>query len=100
MRVTLSEARSEGGEVFGGTRLDRSPYYVEPALVRMPAQTAVVKRETFAPILYVLKYRTFSDALQPLRDVLQGLSSSILTNDMREAEIFRVVLRFGGPTSN
>jgi aldehyde dehydrogenase (NAD+) len=88
MQVTLSEARSEGGEVFGGTRLDRRGYYVEPALVSMSAQTAVVKRETFAPILYVLKYRTLADALQLLRDVPQGLSSSILTNDLREAEIF------------
>lgn len=88
MRATLSEARSEGGDVFGGTRLDRPGYYVEPALVCMPAQTAVVKRETFAPILYVLRYRAFADALQLLQDVSQGLSSSILTNHLREGEIF------------
>jgi aldehyde dehydrogenase (NAD+) len=88
MRATLAEARAEGGEVFGGTRLDRPGYYVRPALVEMPAQTDVIKRETFAPILYVLKYRELADALHLLQDVPQGLSSSILTNDLREAETF------------
>ena len=88
MRATLAEARAEGGEVFGGTRLDRSGCYVRPALVEMPAQSDVVKRETFAPILYVLKYRGFADALHLLQDVPQGLSSAILTNDLREAETF------------
>lgn len=84
----LSEARADGGAVFGGTRLPGPAYYVKPALVEMPAQTNVVTRETFAPILYVLKYRDFGTALQLLQDVPQGLSSSILTSDLREAEIF------------
>ena len=88
MEATLSEARSDGGAVFGGTRLPGPGYYVKPALVEMPAQTNVVRRETFAPILYVLKYRDFSTALNLLQDVPQGLSSSILTSDLREAEIF------------
>jgi len=88
MAATLSQARAEGGVVFGGERLPEPGYYVEPALVEMPAQTDVVKRETFAPILYVLKYREFGTALHMLQDVPQGLSSSILTNDLREAEIF------------
>ena len=88
MQAALSEARADGGEVFGGTRLDRSGFYVRPALVEMPAQTDVMKRETFAPILYVLKYRDFDDALRMLRDVPQGLSSSILTTNLREAETF------------
>jgi acyl-CoA reductase-like NAD-dependent aldehyde dehydrogenase len=88
MEATLSEARADGGQVFGGTRFDRAGFYVSPALVEMPAQTGVVKRETFAPILYVLKYRNFDDALHLLQDVPQGLSSSILTNSLREAEIF------------
>ena len=55
----------------------------------MPAQTEVVRRETFAPILYVSKYRDFATALHLLQDVPQGLSSSILTNNLREAEVFR-----------
>lgn len=88
MQATLSEARAEGGQVFGGTRLERPGHYVSPALVEMPAQTDVVKRETFAPILFVLKYRDFNDALHLLQDVPQGLSSSILTTDLRESETF------------
>jgi aldehyde dehydrogenase (NAD+) len=88
MRAALSEAGSDGGRVFGGTRLDRSGYYVRPALVEMPAQTAVVKRETFAPILYVLRYSDFDHALRLLQDVPQGLSSSILTTHLRESEAF------------
>ena len=82
------EARGDGGLVFGGARLPRPGYYVEPALVEMPSQTEVVRRETFAPILYVLKYRDFETALHLLQDVPQGLSSSILTNNLREAEVF------------
>jgi len=88
MESTLSEARAAGGTVSGGSRIDRAGYYVRPALVEMPDQTDVVKRETFAPILYVLKYRELNDALHLLQDVPQGLSSSILTNDLREAEVF------------
>jgi aldehyde dehydrogenase (NAD+) len=88
MEETLSEARAAGGKTFGGDRLNRPGYYIRPALVEMPGQTDVVKRETFAPILYVLKYRDFDDALRTLQDVPQGLSSSILTNNLREAEVF------------
>jgi len=88
MEATLSEARQAGGKVFGGARLDGPGYYVRPALVEMPAQTDVVKRETFAPILYVLKYRDFNQALHTLQDVPQGLSSSVLTNNLKEAETF------------
>jgi aldehyde dehydrogenase (NAD+) len=88
METTLSEARAEGGKVFGGTRLEQPGYYVRPALVEMPAQTDVVKRETFAPILYVLSYRDLETALHLLQDVPQGLSSSIVTSNLREAEVF------------
>lgn len=88
MEATLCEARADGATVFGGRRLPGPGYYVKPALVEMPTQTEVMKRETFAPILYVLKYRDFDTALSLLQDVSQGLSSSILTNDLREAETF------------
>lgn len=88
MEGTLCEARADRATVFGGTRLPGPGYYVKPALVEMSAQTDLVKRETFAPILYVLKYRDFESALHLLQDVPQGLSSSILTKDLREAEIF------------
>ncbi|GAB3288119.1 L-piperidine-6-carboxylate dehydrogenase [Parasphingorhabdus pacifica] len=89
----LEQAVSEGGEVVAGGRrclTDEAAgsYYVEPAIVRMPAQTAVVEQETFAPILYVLTYRTFEQAVTLHNAVPQGLSSSIFTTDQREAERF------------
>ena len=61
---------------------------MRPALVRMPAQTALVQRETFAPMLYVLTYSTFEEAVALHNGVPQGLSSSIFTTDQREAEQF------------
>jgi aldehyde dehydrogenase (NAD+) len=93
MVEALAEARDHGGEVLvGGGRREvaRYPdaYYVEPALVRMPAQTELVRRETFAPILYVMSYREFDEAIALHNGVPQGLSSSIFTADQREAERF------------
>jgi aldehyde dehydrogenase (NAD+) len=63
-------------------------FYVRPALVEMPEQAEVVRRETFAPILYVLRYADLCEAIERQNDVPQGLSSSIFTNDVREAELF------------
>ncbi|MEU2042578.1 L-piperidine-6-carboxylate dehydrogenase [Nocardia niwae] len=92
MRAALDKAVSDGGElVCGGERVDgfgEDAYYVRPALVRMPAQTAVVREETFAPILYVLTYDDFDRAITLHNEVPQGLSSSIFTTDQREAERF------------
>ena len=93
MRDALAEARGDGGELIaGGGRRDIAglpdAYYVEPALVRMPSQTDVVRRETFAPILWVMTYRELDDAIAMHNDVPQGLSSSIFTRDQREAERF------------
>ncbi|NPC58335.1 aldehyde dehydrogenase family protein [Caenimonas sp. S4] len=92
MQSALRAARDEGGQVTGGERLlqDQHPtaYYVRPAIVEMPGQTDTVRRETFAPILYVMGYREFEDALRLQNDVPQGLSSSIFSNDMRETEVF------------
>jgi len=62
--------------------------YVEPAIVRMPQQSDIVKQETFAPLLYVMTYRTLDEAIAMQNDVPQGLSSSIFTLDQREAEMF------------
>ena len=61
---------------------------MRPALVEMPAQSAVMVRETFAPILYVLSYRDLEEAIALQNDVPQGLASSIFTTDLREAELF------------
>jgi aldehyde dehydrogenase (NAD+) len=92
MTAALEEAMAAGGTVVaGGERVDTGDpdaYYVQPALVRMPAQVDVVRRETFAPILYVLTYSTFDDAVALHNAVPQGLSSSIFTRDQREAERF------------
>jgi aldehyde dehydrogenase (NAD+) len=92
MRQSLAEACAAGGIVTGGERIAVGEYakafYVRPAIVEMPSQDEVVKRETFAPILYVMKYRGFEDAIALHNGVSQGLSSSIFTNDLREAERF------------
>ena len=92
MQATLAQAREEGGKVFGGERVleETHPqaYYVRPALVEMPKQTPIVQAETFAPILYVMKYKNFEEAVTLHNDVAQGLSSCIFTNDLREAEYF------------
>ncbi|MVA25428.1 aldehyde dehydrogenase family protein [Agrobacterium vitis] len=92
MQTALTAAKAAGGVVHGGMRVREeeaaSAYYVRPALVEMPSQTGPVKDETFAPILYVIRYSDFDAALALNNDVLQGLSSSIFTNDLREAEAF------------
>jgi len=62
--------------------------YARPALVEITEQDATVKHETFAPILYILKYSSFDEAIRLQNDVPQGLASAIFTNDLREAEQF------------
>ena len=89
----IAQAQTDGGElVTGGQRvaIEGAPdgFYVQPAIVRMPAQTEVVRGETFAPILYVLTYDDFDEAMALHNDVPQGLSSSIFTLNVREAEQF------------
>jgi aldehyde dehydrogenase (NAD+) len=92
MERALAAARAQGGAVTGGERTLETAYpdayYVRPALVEMPGQTAIVREETFAPILYVMRYRTLEQAIALHNDVPQGLSSCIFTTDLREAEIF------------
>lgn len=92
MQNALAEASASGGVVTGGQRIDAElhpeAYYVRPAIVEMPAQTDLVKRETFAPILYVMKYTHFEQALRLHNSVPQGLSSSIFTLNLQEAERF------------
>ncbi|HEX4944479.1 MAG TPA: aldehyde dehydrogenase family protein [Usitatibacteraceae bacterium] len=92
MQEALRVARADGGAVLGGERVLAKEFphaaYVRPALAAMPWQTAIVKHETFAPILYVLGYRDLEEAIALHNDVPQGLASSIFTNDLREAEHF------------
>jgi len=93
MSAALEQAVAEGGAVLtgGGRRLAEvapDAWYVEPAIVRMPAQTAVVRTETFAPILYVLTYTDLDEAIALHNGVPQGLSSGIFTRDQAESERF------------
>ena len=92
MQAALDQARDQGGTVSGGARVPvgghADAWYAAPALVRMPAQTVVVQHETFAPILYLLSYASFDEAIALQNGVPQGLSSAIFTNDLREAEAF------------
>jgi len=92
MQRSLAEVRAAGGHVTGGERICvgsfEDAFYVRPALAEMPGQTDTVRRETFAPILYVIRYRDFEEALRLHNDVPQGLASSIFTTDVREAELF------------
>ena len=92
MGRALEEAREVSGKVYGGERIQgigsENAYYVRPALCEMPSQTGPVLRETFAPILYVMRYSDFDEAIRLHNAVGAGLSSSIFTLDMREAEQF------------
>src|SRR5690606_28103 len=91
MQRALERARAAGGKVTGGERVDTDhadAYYARPALVEMPMHDGVVLEETFAPILYVIRYDTLENAIAMQNAVGAGLSSSIFTLDMREAELF------------
>ena len=92
MQSALAIAKTEQGQVFGGERTvvagNENGYYVHPALVEMPTQTASMHHETFAPIMYIVRYSDLSQAINWNNEVPQGLSSSIFTTDMREAETF------------
>jgi aldehyde dehydrogenase (NAD+) len=92
MQRALAEARAAGGNIHGGDRIEgiggEDAYYVHPALCEMPQQTGPVLRETFAPILYVMRYSELDAAIRLHNAVGAGLTSSIFTLDMREAERF------------
>jgi len=90
MTAALETARQDGGTISGGEAVAVSGggHYRRPALAEMPGQSEIVRHETFAPILYVLRYETLDEAIALHNDVPQGLSSSIFTNDLREAERF------------
>ena len=91
MQAALEAARAAGGIVQGGERVETGhdgAFYVRPALVEMPAQDGIVCQETFAPILYVMRCDDFQEAIAMHNAVGAGLSSSIFTTDLREAEAF------------
>lgn len=92
MQQALRTAEEQGGTVhFGNPILEDIPAggsYVHPAIVEMPGQTDIVQQETFAPILYVMRYTNLEEAIEMHNTVPQGLSSAIMTNDIRQAELF------------
>ncbi len=90
MQRALERARQQGGQVIsGGQPLpELGPYFVQPTIVKMPAQSEIVKEETFAPILYLMDYQDLDQAMELHNEVTQGLSSAIFTEGMRTAERF------------
>jgi aldehyde dehydrogenase (NAD+) len=90
MMLALEHARAQGGEIITGghARPDLGPNFVAPTIVRMPAQSEIVQEETFAPILYILSYDSFDEAMALHNGVTQGLSSAIFTDSLRTAEAF------------
>ena len=89
MQAALAAAKAAGGVVHSGERVgEGASYYVRPALVEMSGQVGPVLEETFAPILYVMRYDDLDTAIRLHNDVAAGLSSAIFTTDLREAERF------------
>jgi aldehyde dehydrogenase (NAD+) len=90
MFEALDQIKKEGGEILTGGKMrpDYGPNFVDPTIVKMPAQTDIVKQETFAPILYILEYDDLEEAIQIHNDVPQGLSSAIFSESMRKVETF------------
>ena len=91
MQLSLSNAKDDGALVIGGERLDiesSSDFYVKPAICIVDQIIEEMREETFAPILYIKKYKTLEEAINYQNDVNQGLSSAIFTNDVRESEFF------------
>ena len=90
MLAAIETAKAQGGKVlYGGEKLDHpGGCYITPCLVEVSGNLPIVKEETFAPVLYVMTYKTIEEAIALQNGVTQGLSSAIITNDQRESELF------------
>jgi aldehyde dehydrogenase (NAD+) len=92
MAAALSAAAEQGGILHGGGRISAGVpaggFYVKPAVVEISAEAKILQQETFAPILYLVRYENLERAIEAHNDVPQGLSSGILTRDAGEAELF------------
>jgi aldehyde dehydrogenase (NAD+) len=92
MDDALKAAKEQGGKIYGGDRVTegvpKGGLYVKPAIVEISADAPIVQQETFAPILYVVRYKNLDQAIEIHNGVPQGLASAILTSDVREAELF------------
>lgn len=85
----MIEIKNHGGEIlYGGRALDGTGFFVEPTIVRAENNWNIVQQETFAPILYLIPYQNFEDAIQYNNNVPQGLSSAIFSNDLKHIEYF------------
>jgi aldehyde dehydrogenase (NAD+) len=85
----IERIQREGGEIlYGGRRVARPGFYVEPTLVKAHEGMEITKEETFAPILYVFDYDDLASAIRMQNDVTQGLSSAIFTRDVLQSETF------------
>jgi aldehyde dehydrogenase (NAD+) len=93
MQEALARIKEQGGRIlYGGDLLSGGIYdagtYVTPCICEMPQEALIVQEETFAPILYLIRYEMLEEAVRIHNGVPQGLSSAIFTNDLREAETF------------
>ena len=89
MMKAIERVKSEGGRIlYGGKKLDRPGYFVEPTLVEVPRPLPITCDETFAPILYLFEFDDLDEAIAIHNNVPQGLSSAIFTLNMRSAERF------------
>jgi len=88
MHYALDRAKAQGGVITGGERVSEPGWYVRPAIVETPSHEGIVLEETFAPILYVMRYESLEQAIELQNTVAQGLSSCIFTRDLLEAEQF------------
>jgi len=90
MLEAIGKVKAEGGKVLlGGERLPQAGgCYITPCIVEVPGNIHMVQEETFAPVLYLMKYKTFEEAIALQNGVPQGLSSAVITNDQRESELF------------
>jgi len=89
MMSSIEMARAQGGElVTGGNRIDRSGFFVEPTIVKVPKAASITQEETFAPILWVIEFDTLDEAIEIQNGVTQGLSSAIFTESVKSAEKF------------
>lgn len=89
-KQTIDEAVALGGKIeFGGSVIDRSGFFVEPTIIsNLPHDADVIKKETFAPIVYVLKAKSLDEAIQWNNEVDQGLSSALFTKNI--SSLFQV----------
>jgi aldehyde dehydrogenase (NAD+) len=94
MMAALDTIKKSGGEIiYGGNTIDRPGFYVEPTIVKAQHDWPIVHEETFAPILYLIEYKDFDDAIEWHNEVPQGLSSAIFTTNLLHSERF---LSYGG----